>query len=204
MMYYLYDPTMDTNAMRGDPRAPFGNGSRRFYNDPTLRYQAPRMGNLYGALGATPAAGGASLPFTVVTLPSGMTKATPDTMTMRAKFSAVQFAANSAARRLGLKQQIKVTSEIDPATVELVLTLAQHMPTHPVLAQFAKLAAMPEAAIMTGPTTIAVRVAQFGDVTAALNAIPGTGMSRGAKIVLGGAVVAALVAGGVYMRRAYA
>jgi hypothetical protein len=47
--YYWNDPTMDTSATRGgQPGNPFNTGPLRFYNDQTLQFQAPRMGNLYG------------------------------------------------------------------------------------------------------------------------------------------------------------
>ncbi|UCC72062.1 MAG: hypothetical protein JSV86_17090 [Gemmatimonadota bacterium] len=200
MNYYWNDPTMDTSAVRGGkPGDPFNTGVLRFYNDRTLQYQAPRMGNLYGAGGTM---FGAALPgtFTITKLASGLLKAVPGTHATTAHFAAVQFAANAAAAKLGLTQRIKVTSEIDPPTAELILTIAQKAPTHPALAALAQLTTDPATAMTNAVPFIATR----GDLIDALNTVQGPGMSRGTKIALIGGLAAMLVVGGVMMRRAYA
>jgi hypothetical protein len=124
--FYWNDPTMDTNAMRGGKGnpIPFGNGPNRFYYDKTLQYQAPRMGRLSpefrGLGGLTP---GTS--FTIVTMPSGLTKAIPSTDAVRFAFQDVQRALNTAAETLRLPNRVKVTGEIEPPTAELALLVAQ-------------------------------------------------------------------------------
>jgi len=192
--FYWNDPTILGNTRGGHPGDPFNTGVLQFYNDRTLQYQAPRMGGLAGTVL------GAALPgtFTITPLASGLLTAVPNTPQTTAYFAAVQFAANAAAARLGIGNRVKVTGEIDPPTVELILTIAQHAPRNPAMTVFTQLAADPATALSNGAAydLIATRA----DLVDGLAAIK-PGMSRKAKIIAS-ALIATLAVGGVVVHRA--